>query len=71
MSEVILQLNDTITFEKILALLAPYIQQAKARQVETAEPSGKIWDGRMDCLQHPWKTAAPFAPLSREAVYER
>jgi hypothetical protein len=71
MSEVVLQLNETITFEKILALLAPYIQQAKARQAETAESSGKIWDGHMDCLQNPWKAATPFVPLSREAVYER
>ncbi|GHV09547.1 hypothetical protein AGMMS50229_19920 [Campylobacterota bacterium] len=65
MSEVVLQINDEITLEKLASLLAPYIAKA-----EIKEPRGKIWTGRAEWLDTPIKMDS-FTPLSREEVHGR
>ena len=65
MSEVVLQINDDISLEKIAALLAPYIAKA-----EIKEPRGKIWNGKAEWLDAPLKMDA-FTPLSREEANAR
>jgi hypothetical protein len=69
MSEVILQIDDAIPFEQIVTVLAPYIKDAEIKQA-AGESKRKIWDGKMDCLQNPWKVDA-FIPLKREELYDR
>ena len=69
MSEVILQLDDTVPFDHIVTVLAPYIKSAEVKQ--TSHESGrKIWDGNMACLRNPWKTES-FNPLKRDELYDR
>jgi hypothetical protein len=40
-NEVVLRINDEISFDRVVSLLAPYIEKAEIR-----EPSGKVWTGR-------------------------
>lgn len=65
MSEVVLQINDDISLERLASLLAPYIAKA-----EIKEPRGKIWTGRAEWLDTPIKMDS-FTPLSREEVHAR
>jgi hypothetical protein len=69
MSEVILQLEDTVSFDHIVALLAPYIKNAEIKQA-FCESGHKIWDGNMACLQNPWKIES-FSPIKRDNLYDR
>ena len=69
MSEVILQLDDTVPFDHIVTLLAPYIKNAEIKYINS-ESTYKIWDGNMACLQNPWKIES-FAPLKRDELYDR
>jgi hypothetical protein len=69
MSEVILQLDDTVPFDHIVTLLAPYIKNAEIKQF-SPESKYKIWDGNMVCLQNPWKIES-FAPVKRDEIYDR
>jgi hypothetical protein len=69
MNEVILRINDEISLDRVISLLAPYIRNAEIRQT-TGESKGKIWDGDMECLQNPWKVDS-FTPLKREDLYDR
>jgi hypothetical protein len=69
MSEIILQLDDTVSFDHIVTLLAPYIKNAKIKQTDS-KTKHKIWDGTIACLQNPWKIES-FTPLKREEIYDR
>ena len=69
MSEVILQLDDTISFDHIVTLLAPYIKNAEVKRT-ISESRYKIWDGNMACLQNPWKIES-FTPIKRDDLYDR
>jgi hypothetical protein len=51
--------NDEISFDRVISLLAPYIEKAEIR-----EPSGKVWTGKAEWLDHPVKMDS-FLPLSR------
>jgi hypothetical protein len=68
MSEVVLQLDSAMPFEKMIAILAPYIKKAEVKKKK--EAPYKIWDGKMDCLMHPWKVDR-ITPLQREELYDR
>jgi hypothetical protein len=72
MSEIILQINDEMNMEKIIALLEPYIQGADlgfSRGEKTA-PVGKVWDGKAEWLQNPVNIEG-FTPLCREDIHVR
>jgi hypothetical protein len=64
MSEIILQIQDETSLDRIIALLAPYIKGAKVNR------TGKIWSGKADWLDHPVRIDG-FKPLSREEAHER
>ncbi|MDR1469694.1 MAG: hypothetical protein LBT00_10410 [Spirochaetaceae bacterium] len=64
MSEIVLQIHDDTDFERIVALLAPFIKKAEMKA------TGKIWNGKAEWLNHPVKTSG-FTPLSREEAHER
>jgi hypothetical protein len=69
MSEIILHLDDTVSLDHIVTLLAPYIKNANIKQTES-KSKHKIWDGNISSLQNPWKIDS-FAPLKREEIYDR
>jgi hypothetical protein len=69
MSEIILQLDDSVSFEHVIKLLAPYIKNAKIKPAGS-RTKYKIWDGNAVCLQNPWKIDS-FTPLKREDLYDR
>jgi hypothetical protein len=69
MSEIVLQINDDINLEMVIALLAPYLKNVEIKQTSKAS-KGKIWDGDMACLQNPWKVDS-FTPMKREYLYDR
>jgi hypothetical protein len=69
MNEVILRINDEISLDRVVSLLAPYIKNAEIRQT-IGESKGKIWDGDIVCLKTPWKIDS-FTPLKREELYDR
>jgi hypothetical protein len=64
-NEVVLRINDEISFDKVVSLLAPYIEKA-----EIKEPPGKVWTGKAEWLDHPVKMDS-FSPLSREEAHAR
>jgi hypothetical protein len=65
MSDVVLRIDDAISLQSVLKLLAPYIKEAAVK-----EPPKKIWDGKADWLDNPIKVDS-FTPLSREEIYDR
>jgi len=65
MGEIILKINDDIIFDKVIALLAPYIAK-----VEIKKANGKIWTGKAEWLDTPIKMES-FTPLSREETNAR
>jgi hypothetical protein len=65
MNEVVLQINDEISFDRVVSLLAPYIEKA-----EIKESPGKVWTGKAEWLDHPVKMDS-FSPLSREEAHAR
>jgi hypothetical protein len=74
MSEVILRLDDTSDLDKIMRAISPYFQTVsivgftdQAKQ----ENSLKIWDGKADWLDNPWKTTFPFKPLTKDEAHAR
>jgi hypothetical protein len=69
MSEIVLQINDDMSFDRVLALLAPYIAKAEIKQAN-AESMHKIWTGKAEWLATPIK-ADSFIPLSREETHAR
>jgi hypothetical protein len=66
MSEIIIQINDDVSMDRLMAMLGPYIKDVRVKQ----SPSGKIWNGKAAWLQHP-VTANGFKPLSREEANAR
>jgi len=65
MSDVVLKINDAVSLQRVLTILAPYIKDAVVK-----EPPRKIWDGKADWLVNPIKVDS-FTPLSREEIYDR
>jgi hypothetical protein len=65
MNEIVLQINDNINFEKMISLLAPYINSA-----EVKETHKKVWTGKAEWLDPPIKMES-FTPLSREEAHAR
>ncbi|MDR1445683.1 MAG: hypothetical protein LBI90_02180 [Treponema sp.] len=49
MSEIVLQINDDMSLDQMVALLAPYSAKAEIKQT-TAESMHKIWTGRLNGL---------------------
>jgi hypothetical protein len=64
MSEIVLQIRDDTSLERIIALLAPYITKAEVKA------GRKVWNGKADWLNHPVMING-FIPLSREDAHER
>ena len=77
MSEVVLRLDSNDNLEKIMKAISPYFQNVSISTipltVETPADKPKIWDGKADWLEHPWKWTekTPFKPLTREEIYDR
>jgi hypothetical protein len=65
MSEIVLQINDDMSLDRLMTLLGPYIKEAKVK-----EPAGKIWNGKAEWLQTPIKMNG-FTPLSRDEAHAR
>jgi hypothetical protein len=65
MNEVVLRINDEISFDKVVSLLAPYIEKAEIKKFP-----GKVWAGKAEWLDHPVKMDS-FSPLSREEAHAR
>ena len=65
MSEIVLRINDDITFDKVITLLAPYISAAEIKR-----PIGKVWTGNAEWLDNPVKMDS-FIPLTREEANAR
>ncbi|MDR3147632.1 MAG: hypothetical protein LBU00_04560 [Treponema sp.] len=65
MNEVVLRINDEISFDRVVSLLAPYIEKA-----EIKEAPKKIWTGKAKWLLNPIKMAS-FLPLTREEAHAR
>jgi hypothetical protein len=65
MGEIVLQINDDVSLDRLMALLGPYIKKAKVK-----EPEGKIWDGKAEWLQNPISVNG-FTPLSRDEAHAR
>ena len=65
MAEILLRINDDISFDKVVTLLAPYIATA-----EVKKSNGKIWTGKAEWLDTPIKMES-FTPLSREEIHAR
>jgi hypothetical protein len=63
--EITLTINDDISLEKVIALLAPYIAKAEIKNA-----NGKIWNGKAEWLDSPIKMES-FTPLSREETHAR
>jgi hypothetical protein len=64
-NEVVLRINDEIDLDRVVSLLAPYIEKA-----EIKGPSGKVWTGKAEWLDNPVKMAS-FSPLTREEAHAR
>ncbi|MDR2589326.1 MAG: hypothetical protein LBC67_07860 [Spirochaetales bacterium] len=60
MGEIVLKLKSETNMESLIALLAPYIKEAR---IET--PPQKIWKGRAEWLDTPI-TIDSFDPLCRD-----
>jgi hypothetical protein len=69
MSEIVLQINDDMSLDRVLALLAPYIAKAEIKQTG-AETKSRLWTGKAEWLDIPIKTDS-FTPLSREEAHAR
>ncbi|MDR2428684.1 MAG: hypothetical protein LBD62_02640 [Candidatus Margulisbacteria bacterium] len=74
MSEIILRLDDTSDLDKIMQAISPYFQTVSvvgftdnSKQVDAP----KIWDGKAEWLDNPWKTEAPFKPLTKDEAHAR
>jgi hypothetical protein len=65
MGEIVLKINDDVSFDKMITLLAPYIAKA-----EIKKSNRKIWTGKAEWLDAPIKMES-FAPLSREETHAR
>jgi hypothetical protein len=65
MSEIVLQISDDVGLDKIITLLAPYIDKAKVKEAQ-----GKVWTGKADWLKNPFKVDS-FTPLTREEAHAR
>ena len=65
MAEIILKINDDISLDKVITILAPYIAKA-----EIKETKGKIWTGKAEWLDTPIRMNS-FTPLSREETHAR
>jgi len=65
MDEIVLKINDDVSFDKVITLLAPYIAKAEIKKAK-----GKIWTGKAEWLDTPIKMK-PFTPLSREETHAR
>jgi hypothetical protein len=65
MNEIVLQINDDVSLDRLIALLGPYIKEAKVK-----EPEGKTWDGKAEWLQNPIRVNG-FTPLSRGEAHAR
>jgi hypothetical protein len=65
MNEVILRINDEINLDRVVSLLAPYIEK-----VEVKELPGKVWTGKAEWLDNPVKMDF-FSPLTREEAHAR
>ncbi len=63
MSEIILQINDDIDFDRIISLLAPYIAKAEIKNSDK-----KKWTGKAEWLDTPIKMES-FIPLSKEDAH--
>jgi len=63
MGEIVLKINDYISFEKVIALLAPYIAKAEIKKF-----NAKIWTGKAEWLDTPIKMES-FTHLSREEAH--
>jgi hypothetical protein len=63
--EIVLKINDNISFDKVISLLAPYIEKA-----ELIKAKGKIWTGKAEWLDTPIKMDS-FTPLGREETHAR
>jgi hypothetical protein len=72
MSEIVLQISDEVSLDKIVTLLAPYIAKAEVKE-PYAQPErlhGKVWTGEADWLKSPFKVDS-FTPLTREEAHAR
>jgi hypothetical protein len=65
MNEVVLRINDEISLDRVVSLLAPYLEKA-----EIKEPPGKVWTGKAEWLDNPIKMDS-FSPLTREEAHAR
>ena len=65
MGEVVLKINDNLSFDKVIALLAPYITAAEIKRA-----NGKTWTGKAEWLDTPVKMES-FTPLTREEANAR
>jgi hypothetical protein len=65
MSDVVLKIDDAVSLQRVLTMLAPYIKGAAVK-----EPPKKIWNGKADWLDNPIKVDS-FTPLSRGEIYDR
>jgi len=65
MSEIVLRINDDISFDKVITLLAPYISAA-----EIKKPIRKVWTGKAEWLDTPVKMDI-FTPLTRDEAHAR
>jgi hypothetical protein len=65
MAEIVLKINDDISFDRVITLLAPYITAA-----EIKNPIGKVWTGKAEWLDNPVKMDS-FTPLTREEANAR
>jgi hypothetical protein len=65
MMEVTLQINDEVSWEKVSAFLAPYIERADIK-----EAPKKIWKNDADWIGGHFKSES-FVPLKRDEIYDR
>jgi hypothetical protein len=66
MSEIVLQISDEVSLDKIVTLLAPYIAKAEVKEPEGLH--GKVWTGEADWLKNSFKVDS-FTPLTREEAH--
>jgi hypothetical protein len=65
MNEIVLRINDEINLDKVVSLLAPYIEKAEIKELP-----GKVWTGKAEWLLNPVKMVS-FSPLTREEAHAR
>jgi hypothetical protein len=65
MTEVVLRINDEISFDRVASFLAPYIEKAEIKELPK-----KVWTGKAEWLLNPVKMDS-FSPLTREEVHVR